>query len=148
MNIIIEPADSEFKYRKNIPLSYDIQLYAYNQCKNRNIRYEMFLALMKVESSFNPASVTGQHIGLCQLNKNYHTGSAKRLCNSKDLFDPYVNITVAAELIGNYLEIYNGDEHKALISYNAGGGGAKKLFKKGITTTTYSRRVIKYSNNI
>ena len=64
---------SGFKYNPEIPLSEDIQKYAYNKCQESGIDYSIFLGLMRKESAFNPSAKSGtSDYGLCQINKINH----------------------------------------------------------------------------
>ena len=66
----------------------------------------------------------------------------------KNLYDPYDNIIVGIDILAEKLAKYE-DVEKALIAYNAGDAGARKLyFEKGIYSNRYSRAVMEIAENI
>ena len=84
-------------------------------------------AVIKAESSFNPNAVSknkkGEILaqGLMQLNPD----TAAEL-GIKDAFDPEQNIEGGAKYLKQLLDMYNGDERKALAAYNWGMGNLAK----------------------
>lgn len=56
------------------------------------------------------------------------------------------NIVAGVLLIGELLDKY-GDQHKALMAYNCGEGGAAKLWQQGYYSSQYSRHVTNVSES-
>lgn len=57
------------------------------------------------------------------------------------------NIIAGAYMLGQYLSKY-GDENLALMCYNCGEAGAKRLWAKGIYSTKYSRSILEYAESL
>ncbi len=94
----------------------------------------MVKAIMKNESSFNPnaKSYVGC-IGLMQVNPRFNKGN---------LYDPETNIATGCKIYRECLDEFDGNHTKALMAYNQGISGAKRSLRKGINSTTYSRKVL------
>ncbi len=134
----------------DIPLNIDLQKYIYELCEKKEVPHDLVLAVIKTESNFNPKAKNvnkngSVDKGIMQIN-SCHTDLCKSL-GVNDLFDPYQNIRVGVELLSNIYKKYP-DVHKSLMVYNMGEFGAKRNWKVGRGTTTYSRRVISNINII
>jgi len=90
----------------------------------------IILAIMRVESNFNPMTVgsLGER-GLGQLMDN----TAKPVAANLDLayepdklFDPVYNILLFTTQLGYLYDFYDGDLHKTLTAYNRGQYGLEK----------------------
>ena len=64
-----------------------------------------------------------------------------------DLFDAYENVMGGIYLLRDCFK-YDGDAEHALMIYNNGLSGAKKLFYRGIHSTEYSRKVLEARDNL
>lgn len=118
-SIIATPVDSGF-VSYNISLAPAYQQYAYNLCQKYGIDYPTFIAIMYVESGFNPnASNGGMYVGLCQV-AVIHLANLSQKLGITNLFDPYDNMTAGAYLLSYYISV-NGGLDQGLASY---GGGA------------------------
>lgn len=107
----------------NISLLPEYQQYAYNLCQRYGIDYSLFIAIMFVESTFNPnASNGGMYIGLCQVAITHMPNLSAQLGIS-NLYDPYDNMTAGAYLLSYYIGLRGGIEG-GLSSY---GGGASYI---------------------
>lgn len=95
---------------------------------NHGVPYDLLHKQLFKESSFNPnaQSPTGPR-GIGQFTKA--TGLAYGLEYDEDFFDPAKSIDAAARHMRDNIQIANGDELKALLLYNQGGGrvGRKQL---------------------
>ena len=130
----------------DIPLDVEIQEYLYNKCVEHNVPYELALAIIKNESDFNPKETNKNEDGsidrgIMQIN-SVHIKEFKKQGLS-DMFNPYENINFGIILLANLCSLYE-DEHRILMAYNFGIGGEKKVASRGITSSIYSRKVIKY----
>lgn len=120
-------------------LAYDLQETMQDCCERYGVPYALALAIAEVETHFDPDAVSPTNdYGLMQINK----------CNHEWLqslgMDPLTrtgNIEAGLYMIGSYLERY-GDTEMALMAYNNGPGGAKKLWDAGTYQTDYTRRVM------
>ena len=95
---------------------------------------DLLAAIVYHESGFNPkARSTAGAIGLAQVMPNTAKIIAKRhlpelKINRRSLRDPQTNLVVGAYVLADYLKLYDGDELKALIAYNAGPSRFRKSF--------------------
>jgi len=131
-------------------LSQELQAYTYQQCQEKQVSYELVLAMMYHESNYDPSAVRyyedgSSDSGIMQINSINSEWLSEKI-GVTDLTDPYQNIRsgvfILSDLYGKY-----GDWHKALICYNYGEGGAQEhVFSKGYTTTSYSRTVMEYAD--
>lgn len=128
----------------NIPLSEDLQIYTQEVCKEYNVLFDMVVAVMYVESGFNQEARNGDCYGLMQVNAI----NAEELKNIGvyDLTDAKQNIKGGVYLLRKALTKF--DLSGALISYNCGESKAKEKLNNGITSTDYTRKVLKYAANL
>ena len=138
---------SGFKYNPDIPLSEDIQKYAYNKCQESGIDYSIFLVLMRKESGFNPEAVSKTNdYGLCQINKGNHNWMREVFGSDWDPLNPYDSIDASIFMLSKYIKDYNCDNyHVLLMNYNMGHGNAIKCFNSGIYSSKYSRTIMDYA---
>ena len=138
---------SGFKYNPDIPLSEDIQKYAYNKCQESGIDYSIFLGLMRKESSFNPEIISKTNdYGLCQINKGNHNWMREVFGSDWDPMNPYDNIDASIFMLSKYTKDYNCDNyHVLLMNYNMGHGNAVECFNSGIYSSKYSRAIMDYA---
>ena len=138
---------SGFKYNPDIPLSEDIQKYAYNKCQESGIDYSIFLGLMRKESSFNPEVVSKTNdYGLCQINKGNHNWMREVFGSDWDPMNPYDSIDASIFMLSEYTKDYNCDNyHVLLMNYNMGHGNAVECFNSGIYSSKYSRAIMEYA---
>ena len=120
-------------------LAYDLQETMQDCCERYGVPYALALAIAEVETHFDPDAVSPTNdYGLMQINK----------CNHEWLqslgMDPLThtgNIEAGLYMIGNYLNKY-GDTEMALMAYNNGPSGARKLWDAGTYQTDYTRKVM------
>lgn len=143
-------AQAGFK-QYNINLSKELQIYAYNMATRYGVPYELFLAMMYVESGFqaNKISSTNDY-GMCQINKGNHAYLTKQL-GVTNFLDPYQNIQAGAFFLARYFKSWGATvsdkatlELHALNSYNRGDGSYKKYLANGNTATSwyYGNKVV------
>ena len=66
----------------------------------------------------------------------------------EDLTDPVQNTIVTVDLLSELFEKYGDDVPYVLMCYNAGEGNAKRMARKGITETAYTRKVMREQERI
>ena len=125
----------------NIPLSDELQIYTQEVCKEYKVPFDLVIGVMFAESTFDPNAKNGDCYGLMQVNAI----NAKELKNVGvyDLTDAKQNIKSGVYLLSKALRKY--DISEALIAYNWGESGAKEKLNSGITSTDYTRTVLKYA---
>lgn len=135
----------------NIKLSREQQIYAYNMATKYGIQYELFLALMYVESGFNPNTISKTNdYGLCQINKGNHPYITRQL-GVTNFLDPYQNMQAGAFFLARYFKSWGKTvkdtktlELHSLNSYNRGDASYQKYLAKGNTATSwyYGNKVV------
>lgn len=127
---------------KDLPglsLDHELQKAMFASCQKYNVPFALVLAVAEKESNFNPEAIsqTDDH-GIMQINR----------CNFSWLIeagiDPLThegNIEAGTLMLSNAVNRYE-DYNLALMAYNCGDTGAKKLWDAGTYSTSYSRSVI------
>ena len=126
----------------DIPLKLDIQRHIFDECQLHGVPYELAMAVMCVETggTFDSSlrSKTNDS-GLFQINDVHKKWLRESGIN--DLYNPYQNSSAGIWILKDALS--KGDNiHTSLMVYNMGHGGAKKLWKKGVYSSKYSRKVV------
>lgn len=126
----------------DIPLNNEYQQYIYEQCDYDDDLYLLIVAVIKTESNFDPYAVSydGHDYGLMQLRDSYHA----EMCENYGVSDPkepYDNLKSGISMLKEYLDQWKY-KNLALMCYNCGQGGARKLWKKGIYSTNYTEKVL------
>ena len=126
----------------DIPLELDIQRHIFDECQLYEVPYELVMAVMYVETggTFDSSlrSKTNDS-GLFQINDVHKQWL--RESGITDLYNPYQNSSAGIWILKDALS--KGDNiHTSLMVYNMGHGGAKKLWKKGVYSSKYSRKVV------
>ena len=127
----------------DIPLSKDLQLYAYNKCVDYGIpeHYELVLAMMWQESNYTTDLISStDDYGIMQINSCNHSWLVD-LLGPTDFLDASDNINAGVYVISKLLIKYC-DVHKALMAYNMGEHGASLNWQAGNYTSKYSRGVV------
>lgn len=135
----------------NISFSKEYQIYAYNMASKYGIEYELFLAMMYVESGFNPNKISRTNdYGLCQINISNHANLSKKL-GITNFLDPYQNMQAGAYFLARYFTSWGKSvsdkatlELHALNSYNRGDASYKKYLRAGNSATSwyYGNKVV------
>jgi len=120
-------------------LSYDLQETMQAYCEEYGVPYALALAIAEVETHFDPDAVsrTGDY-GLMQINAINHDWLREQG------IDPLTydgNIEGGVYIIAQHLQKY-GDTEMAVMAYNCGPTGAKRLWDAGTYQTEYSRSVM------
>ena len=142
------PAEPERTYY-DVPLTEDLQDIIIDISAERAVDPALVLAILEKEPGYDPAAAgdNGKSQGLMQIWRSAHESRMEKL-GAVNLYDPYDNILVGIDILAEKLESYE-DVEKALIAYNAGDAGAKKLyFEKGIYSNRYSQAVMEIAEKI
>lgn len=128
----------------DIPLNDDIKSFIYEKCEYDDEMYCLVMAVIKQESDFDPENVSadGHDRGLMQLRDTYYDYWIEKY----DVSDPeelYDNLTVGITMLQEYIEKYQY-KNLALMCYNCGEAGAKRLWKKDTYSTRYTDKVLGY----
>lgn len=122
-------------------LSSSIQDYMFDSCNTYGTDPALLVAIMQKESNFTTSKISSTNdYGLCQINACHKQSLAKY--GITNLLDPYQNIHAANIILSGLNSTFSNMEEVA-IGYNVGTGGAQSLIKRGITSTYYSREVMK-----
>lgn len=126
----------------DVPLTDELQIFIHEMCAEYGVDFRLVLAIISVESSFrcNAYNETTDCCGLMQINR-INLPELQEKLGVTDLFNAYENAIGGIYLLRQALN-YDSDTEHALMIYNCGIGGAKKLFYKGIHSTEYSRKVL------
>ena len=120
-------------------LAYDLQELMQDQCERYGVPYALALAIAEVETHFDPDAVSPTNdYGLMQINQVNHEWLRGL---GMDPLTHAGNIEAGLYMIGNYLNRY-GDTEMALMAYNNGPNGARKLWDAGVYQTDYTRKVM------
>ena len=118
-----------------------ILIYIHALCEEYNVDYDMVKAVITTESNWrhNAVSSSGA-IGLMQILPR--TGMSVFNTPEKELYDPYVNVTVGIMYLSNLNETYDSDLYAVLTAYSHGPTAMKKYSLQYITQNNYVDRVI------
>ena len=139
-----EHASEPIRHRDDIVsdgqlLDYDLQDVMQDCCEKYNVPYALALAIAEVESHFDPdAESSTSDYGLMQINAiNFDWLRSLGL----DPLTPEGNIESGVYILAQNLQAY-GDPELALMAYNNGPTGARKLWDTGVYQTAYSQKVM------
>lgn len=134
-------AEQEPELLYDVPMSDELQRYIREQAERQDVPFEIALAVIERESSYQPDAVsdTGD-FGLMQINICNHRWLYEEL-GITDVMDPEQNIEAGLYILGQAFQKYD-DLDKALMAYNMGDSGMKSAWSKGQHSSKYSRAVI------
>jgi hypothetical protein len=78
----------------------------------------LLLAVMAVESEFDPAARNRNDLGLMQVNLRYHPQEARNLKNARELLKIDTNVKTGARILRRYMDEEAGKVYPALRRYN------------------------------
>lgn len=131
-------AEQEPELLYDVPMSDELQRYIREQAERQDVPFEIALAVIERESSYQPDAVsdTGD-FGLMQINICNHRWLYEEL-GITDVMDPEQNIEAGLYILGQAFQKYD-DPDKALMAYNMGDSGMKSAWSKGQHSSKYSR---------
>lgn len=120
-------------------LDKELQATMIEMCEKYDVPFALVLAVAEQESRFNPSTISRtRDYGIMQINKVNH----KWLRNMGiEPLDRKGNVEAGVLMLSNALKSCN-TVNEALMIYNCGAGGAKRLWKKGVYSTKYSRETM------
>lgn len=131
-------------------LSAELQNYAFNLCEENEFPFEVFMALMYKESTYNPDCISkdGRDKGICQIRDVNYKWLHDNL-GELDYLNPKDSMKASMFIIKDIEARYNPKTiHHLLMMYNMGPTGAKKLIKNGSESSKYSRSIMEYASSI
>lgn len=131
-----ENVTKEKSYYAQISMNKEHQEYLYKLSKERNLDFKKMLAVIKVESTYQPGLVYEGNYGYFQVNQVNHLRVSKELGTKMSPIDPYVNINWGTFLFEELYNYWSGNgktgselDECVLSSYNKGVAGFKKYGK-------------------
>lgn len=131
----------------DIPLDQDVQNHIFSLCEERKIDPAIIMAMIKRESNYTASIIgdNGNSYGLMQIQPKWHKDRMDSL-NCPNLLNPYQNVTVGIDILGDLIESGNGIEW-ALMAYNGGASYANKKVAKG-ELSDYATTVLNTSKTL
>lgn len=130
-----------------VPLSSNVQDIIFTECEANNVPADLVIALIDVESNYNSKLISRTNdYGLMQINI-CHKDSLKKSLKVTDLLDERQNIKAGVYMLSGIVNKYS-NMNQALMVYNCGEFGAKKLWNNGVYSTDYSKKVLTKLNQI
>ena len=118
-----------------------ILIYIEALCWEYGVDYEMVKAVIQTESNWNHKAVsTSGAIGLMQVLPS--TAMSEFKTPKKDLYDPYVNVTVGIKYLSELNEHFD-DMESTLTAYRHGPTATKKYSPTYVNNNFYVKRVFK-----
>lgn len=103
----------------DVPLSEELQLHIFEECKKYNIAPALIIAMIERESNFDTNTVSPHGAkGLMQIVPKWNKETMDEL-GCSDLLDPYQNITVGVAIVAE-LKDKNPELYWVLMAYNGG----------------------------
>lgn len=138
---VTEPLETIEEVYYDCPLDFEFQNYIRKICEANDVPMTLILAMISAESSFRPNIISKTNdYGLMQINVVNHDWLSDKY-GVTDFLDPHQNVFCGLQMYLEYFRKYN-DVNKALMAYNIGESGARKLWNKGIYETDYTRKVM------
>lgn len=127
----------------DVPLSHQLQDAVFREAERWNVPAALLLAMMDQESDYRTDLVSGtDDYGIMQINAINHPRLREEL-GVTDFLDPEQSITCGAYMIGELLDKFDGDIHRALTSYNRGEAGARRYAENnGTYESSYSTSIV------
>lgn len=115
----------------------ELQEFTQDLCKERNLSYPLVLALIERETGYKNVDPNGcGSTGYMQIIPKWHEDRMEKF-GVTDLLEPKGNISVGIDYLTELLKKYH-EVNLALMAYNMGESGAKKLWEDGIYSSDYA----------
>lgn len=126
----------------DVPLDPAIQNHIKTVCDEYNVPFELVVAVIYVESGFDPSAVSAHgDYGLMQVSSINHGWLSDEL-GITDFLDPYQNITAGVHILAQKIRESDGEFTTALMKYNRGDAVALEQMANGIFSTDYTDKVL------
>ena len=137
-----DPQELKCSVIYDVPMSKDLQIFTQEMCEDYKVDFKLVLAVIAVESGFRSTAYNEKTdcCGLMQVNA-VNLPVLREKLGVTNLFDSYENVLSGIYIL-RYALNYGGDTVHALMIYNNGLNGAKKLIQKGIHSTDYTDKVL------
>ena len=124
----------------DVPLSEELQDHIFRLCDERGIDPAVIIAMIFQESTYNSSAIgdNGNSYGLMQIQPRWNQARMDEL-NCHDLLDPFQNVTVGIDILGDYLT--QGSLEWSLMAYNGGPSYASNNVANGVVSG-YAKNVI------
>ena len=131
----------------DIPLSKELQDYRFSITEQYSVPAEVVIAIIERESDYRPhvTGLAGEQ-GLMQIHPINHDRLEDTL-GITDFYDPEQNILAGTYMLSELFAKYD-TATEALMCYNCGETGAKRLWAKGITETEYTVGILSFSETL
>lgn len=125
----------------DVPLDDDFQEYIQDICEQYGFdRYDIVIALIEKESSYREKVISKTaDYGYMQINTINHEWLSEEL-GITDFLDGEQNVLAGVHMLSKLYKKYE-DIGLALMAYNCGETGARRLLDDGIYSTSYSRAI-------
>lgn len=102
----------------DVPLSEELQIHIFEECKKHNLSPSIVIAMIESESSYKSDAIgdNGNSFGLMQIQPKWNIERMNRL-GCTDLMDPFQNVTVGIDILAELIEV-NADLYWVLMAYN------------------------------
>jgi len=129
------------RYNKKLTMSeaLEIEYLIRHAAKVNNIDADMFTAVVRLESGFNPTIGT-RTVGLTQIMLKYAAP-----LTYEDLIDPHTNLDYGAAVLAAAIKKF-GNIKTGLCAYNKGTYAVLAAIKNGTLNTSYADKVYSYEN--
>lgn len=139
-----------------IPLTEREQGFICETANHYGLSYELCLAVMAVESSFDKTAQNGNSHGLMQLNENTYPTLAEQLkIGNFDVYGFQHNVQAGIFMLAQERDYwtakgYSDEEvfHTMLLSYNRGRAGAKRYMSEQGMSAPYVDKVLTYKSDL
>lgn len=139
---IIEEPETEIKFF-DVPLSEEIQLHIFAECKKYNISPALVIAIIERESTYDASRVgdNGKSFGIMQIQPEWHSHRVTELGYTDfDWFNPKQNISVGCHFLNELFGKYGDDLYTVLMGYNGSPSYVKKMTSQGLVSD-YAKEV-------
>ncbi len=117
------------------------------EAERHGIDPRLVLAIIEVESGWDPEARNGESVGLMQVSPAAMREMVQRGVAGGDLRDPVANVRIGTAYLAWLMRRYPGDLAMALTAYNQGPSRAERWrARTGSGESAYSRKVIAAMN--
>lgn len=116
-----------------IPMNLKHQNYLYHLCQTKDLDYMKTLAVIRLESKFNPNTVSSNTYGYMQIHKMHHDSLAKEHGTLVAPLDPYANLNWGTTMLSNLYRTFEREglsgsslDRAVLSAFNKGEYGYRR----------------------